>query len=68
MYGKEELADSPAFVKAEVPEALDPEQFMYSPSAAAWVMYQKFEPNCNAPVPPGTGLEAAGVGFKRCSC
>ena len=38
---KEELAEGPSFVKAKVPEALIPNSYA-SPSAAAWVIYQKF--------------------------
>ena len=60
---KEELADSPAFVKAEVPEALIPNSYV-SPSAAAWVMYQKFA-NAMPLYRQEQDWKQLGVGFKR---
>lgn len=58
---KEELADSPAFVKAEVPEA-DPEQLCITICSCMGHVSEVCQ--CNAPIPPGTGLEAAWCRFQ----
>lgn len=60
---KEELLDNPVFIKSEVPEPLIPNSYA-SPSAAAWVMYQKFA-NAMPLYRQGQDWKQLGVCFKR---